>query len=197
MAETVTPAPTTVPDGNNIATPDPVVAPDADQKKLQAAHDMAQAEARKANKLVADQTARIKELEAKADETPKADSERLAALEVENARSKAALKHGLSMDDAEVLKGTPAEIESQAEYWAAKLKAKGVTTDTTTDTSVKAVIDKKVADAVTTDTKPQPKTDGKSWFDEYNSATPARRYEMDEACDAGLVDPTTGFKPKS
>ena len=192
MTETVTPAPTPVPEGNTISgVAEPVVAPDAPDKNLKAAHDQAQAEARRANKSVADLTAELNDLKAKATVTPKADSDRLAALEVENARSKAALKHGLSIDDAEVLKGSPAEIEAQAEYWAGKLKAKGVTTDKAPDTSVKDAIDKKVAETVTTDTPPQPKgPDGLSWMERYRQSTPAERYVMDEACDAGLVDPT-------
>lgn len=205
-------AATATTDGSTTATDDKViVAPDGDQKKLQAAHDMAQAEARKANKLAADQAVRIAELEAKATETPKEDTNRIAALEVDAARSKAALKYGLSLDDAAVLKGTPAEIDSDAKYWADKLKAGKKATDTKADEpTVRDVIDKKVDDtrgdimsepvqqtAITQDTKPQPKQDGNlSWYQKWEVATPAEQYRMEQAADASGEDITAGFKPK-
>lgn len=211
MTDVETPVKT--PEGKTDAADDKViVAPDADQKKLQAAHDMAQAEARKANKLVADQTARIKELEAKA-EGDKTDTDRLAALEVENARSKVALKHGLSMEDAEALTGTPADIQKAGEYWGKKLKAKEATDKKATDDANKAAIDKKVDDKAvdkggdvraavhqtvkTGDVKPQPKQDGNlSWFELWSAATPAEQYKMEQAADASGEDITAGFKPK-
>lgn len=181
----------TDPDGSkDAAGKDKGDAPASPDPKLQAAHDMAQAEARKANKLVTDQAARIKELEAKADETPKEDTERLAALEVEAARSKAALKYGLSIDDAAVLKGTPAEIDADAKYWADKLKAKGVADDTKTDTSNRDNIDQKVDAADPPPKKPPPKGDGNlSWMEKYKTSTPKERYKMDEDWRAGKVTP--------
>ncbi len=213
MAETVTQTGTTGTEGSTTAADDKViVAPDADQKKLQAAHDMAQAEARKANKLVADQTARIAELEAKAAETPKEDTARIAALEVENARSKVALQHGLSLEDAEALTGTPDEIRKAGEYWGEKLKAgKKATDDKAAEAINKKVIDKKVDDTKggdiagvavhqtvkTADTKPQPKQDGnQSWWDRYQVADPGEKYRMEQAADASGEDITQGFKPK-
>ena len=212
MAETETQTATTVAEGKTDAADDKViVAPDADQKKLQAAHDMAQAEARKANKLVADQQARIKELETKA-EGDKTDTDRLAALEVDLARSKAALKYGLSPEDAEVLKGTPAEIDADAKYWADKLKAGKTTTDTKPAETVQDTIDKKVDEAKggdimtepvhqtakVTDTKPQPKQDGNlSWYQRWSAANPNEQYRMEQAADASGEDIAKGFKPKA
>ena len=213
MAETETQTATAVTEGSTTATKETkVVAPVVDPQKLQAAHDMAQAEARKANKLVADQTARIKELEAKANETPKEDSDRLNALEVDLDRSKAALKYGLSPEDAEVLKGTPAEIDADAKYWADKLKAGKTTTDTKPVETVRDTIDKKVDEtkggdimsepvhqtAKTQDTKPQPKQNGnQSWFEIWQAATPAEQYRMEQAADASGEDITAGFKAKA
>ena len=157
--------------------------------KLKAAHDQAQAEARRANKSVADLTAELNDLKARATVTPKVDTERIAALEVDAARSKAALKYGLSLEDAEVLKGTPAEIDRDAKYWSDKLKAQGATP--APEPSNRDIIDKKVAGTPVPDTQPQPKgVDGQSWIERYKQATPAERYKMDEASDAGLVDPT-------
>lgn len=209
MTEVETPVKT--PEGSEISVkPVEGDAPAGSDEKLKAAHDQAQAEARRANKLVADQAVKIKELEAKMDETPKEDSDRLAALEVDAARSKAALKYGLSLEDAEVLKGTPAEIDADAKYWADKLKAGKTTTDKKADdTTVREVIDKKVADnpggdvrepvqqTATADTKPQPKQDGNlSWFEKWNVATPAEKDRMERAADASGEDITAGFKPK-
>lgn len=183
------------PEGKNDASDDKKVdAPDKDHQKMQAAHDMAQAEARKANKLAADQAVRIKELEAKA-EGDKTDADRLATLEVENARSKVALKHGLSMDDAEALTGTPAEIQKAGEYWGEKLKAKGATDDKAADTINKDTIDKKVDD---TQTKikdaPKPKGSTLTWMETYKMATVPERHKMDEQVKAGHVDPTADYK---
>lgn len=211
MTDVETPVKT--PDGNDNAADDKKAdAPGEDQKKLQAAHDMAQAEARKANKLAADQAVRIKELEAKATES-KSDTDRLAALEVENARSKVALKHGLSMEDAEALTGTPADIQKAGEYWGKKLKAKAATDTKAADDANKDTIDKKVDDKVvdkggdimtepvhqtvkTGDVKPQPKQDGMSWFERWSVANPAEQYRMEQAADASGEDITAGFKPK-
>lgn len=180
-------ATTTAPEGSTISVdkepiPAHAPAPDNSYQILKAKHDQAQAELRKTQKQLSERDA--------------SESDRLSLLEVENARSKAALKFGLTLDDAEVLKGTPTEIMAQAEYWHGRLEAKGATDVKPTEPTVKEVIDKKV-DASPAQVIPPPPTPVAStltWMETYKMATVPERYKMDEDVKAGRVDPTADYK---
>lgn len=146
------------------------------EDKLQAQSNQASAERRKFED-------RIKAFEANDDE-PK-DSERIANLEVQLARSKAVSKYGLSENDAELLKGSPDQILEDASYWADRLKEinpKGQ--------SNKDMIDDKLKDkGGDIPPKPDPKKSKLSWMDEYKAAGPSRRDEMDKLVMDGEVNP--------
>ena len=148
-------------------------------KRLQAQENAAAAERRK-------QEDRIKALEAKNAE-PKEDSERIAALEVKLAKSTAVSRYGLSEEDADLLKGSPDEILSDAEYWAERLKANKPAEEE--DKTNRQVIDEKLDDKVKPPHKPDPKKGNLSWLETYQTATPAERYKMDEDVLAGRVNP--------
>lgn len=171
-------------------------APESSYQKLKASHskleetltavqNSAAAERRK-------QEERISTLEesVKANDKPKEDTERIANLEIELARSKAVSKFGLSEDDAGLLKGSPEDILKDAEYWAKRLEEKPAP-DTKPDTSNRDLIDKKVDDDQTkkADPPPKPKKGNLSWMEEYKQADPKRRAEMDKAVLDGDVDP--------
>ena len=165
--------------GNSIpAEPTSMPAPveDSSYRKLKAAHDYAQTELRKTQS----------ELEAlKA--TP---DDRLAALEVELARTKAVARYGLTEEDAAILKGTPEQILEDAAYWAGKIKTQPQPNSDIPATPAvdnKPAIDAQFAGAVKP--APTPKSGDVSWNRKYEMATPAERDRMFADVQAGRVDP--------
>lgn len=161
------------------------------EEKLTAQENAAAAERRKADD-------RIKALEAK-NEEPKEDVDRIAALEVRLARSQAVSTHGLSVEDAGLLKGTPDEIEADAKYWAERLKDikpdkvdDDKVDDNKDDLSNKQIIDAKINDQhghPTPPPKPDPIKSNLSWIEQYKAAPPNERYKMDQRVLAGVDDP--------
>lgn len=149
---------------------------------------------RQAQKINADQEAKIKILEEKLAD-PKDDGERLAALEVELARSKAVSRFGLTEDQADRLKGTPAEILDDAKYWSEQKSSTDKPGEP--EPSNREMIDSEVnpsgngqrKDA--TPKSPEPKKDANkgSWIERYKAANPGERYKMDEDVKNGIVNP--------
>jgi len=159
------------------------------QQKLNNQNEAAKrtAEAKTAiEKQLVDAQAKLEVLE-KANQEPKEDSERIANLEVQLARSQAVSRYGLSTEDANLLKGSPDDILKDAEYWADRLKDTKPEPKKEDDKTNRQIIDEKVE---TPPTKPDPKKGNLSWLETYKMGTPAERYKMDQDVLNGRVDPT-------
>ncbi len=159
-------------------------------EKLKAQENLSSAERRK-------QDDRIKDLEIELEKSakPPEDGERIAALEVNLARSQAVSRFGLSEDDAALLKGTPTEILRDAEYWAGRLKEKTPTDtdekgeDQTNQQMIDAKVDAAGGNGKPKSPTPKPKKGQLSWLERYSAATPAEREKMNQDVYSGRVDP--------
>lgn len=135
MSETPTPETSTADASASVDAPAAPVADTAAEKDWQAEaekwkafarkhEDAAKANADKAKRFDEFEESQKTELQKAADAAAKAKAE-ADATRAELARVQAAVKHGLSEDDLELLgtHGTPEEIEARAEKLAARLKA--------------------------------------------------------------------------
>lgn len=173
-----------------------------DSTDWKAKHDEQGFAVRAAQKINEDQLAKIKILEEKTAD-PKDTNTRIAGLEVKLARSEAVSQHGLTVEQASRLKGTPAEILDDAKYWAEQKPKDDDKIKKTTEPSNKEIIDaelaleKAKANGKTSPKTPTPKVDQTgSWLDRWKLADPRVRAEMDEQVKNGLVDPFTDIVTK-
>ena len=98
-------------------------------------------------------------------------------------------RHGLSEEDAGLLKGSPEQILDDAAYWANRLKETKPANTIEDDKTNRQVIDDKVDNQTTNPPKPVPKGNEIPWIDKYRQANPAERYKMDQEVLNGNVNP--------
>jgi len=129
--------------------------------------------------------AELRKLRKEADDTPKEDTDRIATLELNLARSEAVAEFGLDRADVAMFRGTPDDIREQAEHFASKLTQKKSDTINKTD---KEETPPETPPVIPPKETPKPKGKELSTLERYKKGTPEERRVIMERAMIGDID---------